>query len=388
MALAAWVGGPLLIALLLVAFFGHEQPKPQGLVMIADQDKTFLSAIVIHAYTQDKLGEIFTVQQVPLETGRRRINSGDGSALVIIPKGFSQAVLGKQTAKMQLITNPSQSILPGIVESVTSILVEGVWRLQQITGDELKQFSGDSPPSDEAIAASSIRFRHMGDGMRKYLDPPVIQVAAKVVEPNPKRSQTNTGAIMFSSMTFMAVLFLAAGLAGDIWKEKTAGTLRHIAVTPSSMASFLGGRILALWAVFAVIGIVSLLAGKILIRAEIHNAVFAVLWIIVTGGALYLSFVLLHTMVPNQRGAATLSNLLMMMLGMLGGSFFPFELMPKSLAGIGRYLPNGWALLQFNDILAGQAVQARLTTDFCAVLAFTTLLFVVVVRRLRWKFLY
>ena len=118
--LATWIGTPVLVSLLLVAFFGHEQPKPQGLVLIADQDKTFLSALVMHAYTQDKLGEMFTVQQVPLQEGRRRINSGDGSALVIIPKGLSKAVLGKQEAKIQLITNPSQSIMPSIVESVTS----------------------------------------------------------------------------------------------------------------------------------------------------------------------------------------------------------------------------------------------------------------------------
>jgi ABC-type multidrug transport system permease subunit len=80
-------------------------------VLIADQDKTFLSALVIHAYTQEKLGEMFTVQQAPFEHGRRRINSGDGSALVIIPKGFSQAVFGNRKATIRLITNPSQFIL-------------------------------------------------------------------------------------------------------------------------------------------------------------------------------------------------------------------------------------------------------------------------------------
>jgi hypothetical protein len=117
LALVTWVGGPLLIVLLLAAIFGHDQPKPQGLVLIADQDKSLLGALVLHAYTQDKLGEIFTVQQVPLDKGLRRIRSGDGSALVIIPKGFGQAVLGNQQATLQLITNPSQSILPGMVES-------------------------------------------------------------------------------------------------------------------------------------------------------------------------------------------------------------------------------------------------------------------------------
>jgi ABC-2 type transport system permease protein len=387
MALVTWLGGPLLIALLLAAFFGHEQPKPQGMVMIADQDKTFLSAVVMHAYTQGKLGEMLTVQQVPLEAGRRRINSGDGSALVIIPKGFSRAVIGRQEATIRLITNPSQAILPGIVESVTSILVEGAWRLQQLMGDDLNRFSGEGPPSDEAIAESSIRYRHLFTDLRKYLDPPVIKVDAVRVDPNPGRRQINLGEAMFPSMTLMAVLFLAAGLAGDIWKEKTAGTLRHVVMTPGSVAGFLGGKILALWTVFAAVGIVSLLSGKILIRAEIHGAVLAVLWVVACGGALYMLFMLLHTMFPSQRGATMLSNLLMMLLGMLGGSFFPFEIMPRSLASIGRWMPNGWALLRFKDILAGQTDPLKLATAFGIVLGITILLLAVAARRLRWRFL-
>jgi ABC-2 type transport system permease protein len=387
MALVTWVGSPLLIALLLVAFFGHESPKPQGLVMIADQDKTLISAMVMHLYTQDKLGEMLTVQQVPLAEGRRRINSGDGSALVIIPKGFTEAVFGRRSAKLQLVTNPSQSILPEIAKSVTSILVEGAWRLQQLMGDDLNRFDKDKPPSDEDIAAVSVRYSHLFTDLRKYLDPPVIKVDVEEVKPNPGLIQTNIGAVMFPSMTFMAVLFLAAGLAGDIWKEKMAGTLRHIAVTPASVAGFLGGKILALWAIFALVGIVSLLSGKLLIRAEIHRPIIAVLWIAASGGALYLLFALLHTTFKSQRGATMLSSLLMMMLGMLGGCFFPFEIMPDSLAAAGRWMPNGWALLRFRDILAGQPDPLKLTTVFGIVVVLTILLFAVVTRRLRWKFL-
>jgi ABC-2 type transport system permease protein len=387
MTLVAWIGSLLLIALLLVAIFGHEPPKPQGLVMIADQDKSFLSALVMHVYTQDKLGEMLTVQQVPLEEGRRRINSGDGSALVIIPEGFSQAVLGRGKAKLQLIANPSQFILPGIVESVTSILVEGAWRLQQLVGDDLNRLAGDSPPSDEDIAASSVRYSHLFTDLRKYLDPPVIKVDVEMAKPNSGLGRINIGAVMFRSMTFMAVLFLAVGLAGDMWKEKMAGTLRHVAVTPASVAGFLGGKVLVLWAVFAVAGIVSLIAGKLLIRAEIHGAVLAVLWIATSGGAIYILFVLLHTMFAGSRGATMLSSFLMMMLGMLGGCFFPFELMPHSLADVGRWMPNGWALLRFRDILAGQADPLKLATAFGIVVGLTMLLFAVVAWRLRWRFL-
>jgi ABC-2 type transport system permease protein len=387
MALVTWIGSPLLMALLLVAFFGHDKPKPQGLVMIADQDKTLLSAMVMHAYTQDKLGEMLTVQQVPLEEGRRRISAGDGSALVIIPKGFSRAVFGRQSAKLQLVTNPSQSILPEIVKSVTSILVEGAWRLQQVIGDDLNRFDSDQPPPDEDIAAVSVRYSHLFTDLRKYLDPPVIKVDVAAAEAKRGLMQTDIGAVMFPSMTFMAVLFLAAGLAGDIWKERTNGTLRHVAVTPAPVTGFLGGKVLALCGVFAAVGIVSLISGKLLIHAEIHNSVLAVLWLMVSGGALYSLFALLHTMFTSQRGATMLTNLLMMMLGMLGGCFFPFEMMPDSLARVGRWMPNGWALLRFRDILAGQADPMKLTMVFGIVAGLTILLFAVVTWRLRWRFL-
>jgi len=385
--LVTWIGTPLMISLLLAAFFGHAQPKPHGLVMIADQDKTLLSALVLHLYTQDKLGDIFTVQQVPLDEGQRRINSGDGSALVIIPKGFSQAVLGKKEATIQLLENPAQSILPGIVESVTSVMVEGVWRLHQLIGDDLNRLSSGGQPSDEEIAASSVRFSHTGDGIRKYLDPPVIKVAVENTATNPGRRQVNIGEAMFPSMAFLAVLFLALGLAGDMWKEKMYGTLRHVALTPSSIAGFLGGKILAQWLIFAMVGAVSLVSGKFLINAEIHEAVVAVLWIAACGGAMYVLLVLLHTFVPSPRGAMMLANVVVMFLAMLGGCFFPFDLMPSSLAKIGRLLPNGWALIRFRDILAGQMGPVALMAGFGAVLGVTAVLFVILVKRLRWRFI-
>jgi hypothetical protein len=36
---------------------------------------------------------------------------------------------------------------------------------------------------------------------------------------------------------------------------------------------------------------------------------------------------------------------------MVGGSFFPLEVMPEALARVGRWTPNGWALGHFKGIL-------------------------------------
>ena len=78
----------------------------------------------------------------------------------------------------------------------------------------------------------------------------------------------------------------------------------------------------------------------------------------------------------------------MMMLGMLGGCFFPFEIMPDTLAKIGRWMPNGWALLRFSDILAGRADATGLAVAFGGILGFTAILFAITARRLRRNFLF
>jgi ABC-2 type transport system permease protein len=46
---------------------------------------------------------------------------------------------------------------------------------------------------------------------------------------------------------------------------------------------------------------------------------------------------------------------IVMPLCMLGGSFFPVEIMPETFARAAHALPNGWMLAQFKQILNGHA---------------------------------
>jgi len=63
------------------------------------------------------------------------------------------------------------------------------------------------------------------------------------------------------------------------------------------------------------------------------------------------------------------------------------DIMPDSLARIGRWTPNGMALQLFRDILAGQFNHAGLVTAFAAAIGLTVLLLAAAARRLRWKFI-
>ncbi len=101
---------------------------------------------------------------------------------------------------------------------------------------------------------------------------------------------------------------------------------------------------------------------------------------------MYLLMLVLQTSVGNQSAATVLANIVVLTLMMLGGSFFPFEMMPAFLARIGRMTPNGWALLRLRDLLADQASTASVLSAFAATIAAGGLLFVLVARRLRRSF--
>jgi ABC-type multidrug transport system permease subunit len=72
----------------------------------------------------------------------------------------------------------------------------------------------------------------------------------------------------------------------------------------------------------------------------------------------------------------------------VGGTFFPFEMMPDWLAAIGRLTPNGWAILQLKAFLAGAVEPARLALTLAGLAAVGTLSFLLALRRLRGKFLF
>ncbi len=83
MALAMWVGIPVLVAVLLFLVFGRRgEAVPQGRLLVADEDGSLLSSLLAGAFGQGELGNMLMVEKVKPEEGRRRMNRGDASALL------------------------------------------------------------------------------------------------------------------------------------------------------------------------------------------------------------------------------------------------------------------------------------------------------------------
>jgi hypothetical protein len=102
--LILWIGIPLVIGLLIGAVGGGDgQARPRGLLLIADLDDSLASRGELGAFSQGELVKMFEVQSVDIEVGRARILDGDGSALLVVPLGFGEALLRDQPCRLELV---------------------------------------------------------------------------------------------------------------------------------------------------------------------------------------------------------------------------------------------------------------------------------------------
>lgn len=347
-----WMGIPTFLALILTLIFGRGPTRPHGIVLVDDEENSIASRFLASSFSQGALGEMLTVQKVKREDGLLRMDKGEASAMLVIPSGFSQAVFENRPVQLELIRNPSQTIVPGIVQETVSMMADGAFYLQAIGGDEVRQMSSPQVPTDAMVAASAVQMNRLIARLRTYLDPPLIQLHTEVIQ----EADEGPGAfatLLFPSMLYMAVFFVAGGLATDVWRERTAGSLRRVATTPVSLTAFLAGKLVAASIVLAGTGAIGLVMAHFLIDLPVASFLVADVWIALTGCGLYLLLMLLLSLASSERVANLLSNFVMLPLAMLGGSFFPFESMPKGLATVGRYTPNGWSLVHLKQVLAG-----------------------------------
>jgi ABC-type multidrug transport system permease subunit len=379
------IGIPLVLAVLLSMVFGSGgNAVPQGRLLVADEDGSIASSLLTSVFSRDPLSRMVVVRQVTRQEGRARIGRGDASALLIISKGLQQSFLRNQPFRLQLYTNPAQRILPRVIEEALAMSVDAGFYMQKIAGPQLRGLDTNQAPSDEAVMRMSLAGRQVVESMSHYLNPPLIQLETSVTA---AKAKTNFAALFFPSMIFMSLMLVANSLAGEIWKERMAGTLRRLAATPVSLAWYLAGRLLFVWFVLLCIGVVGVVAVRAMAGVPVTSVPAAVGWVMFSGSALYLCllFLVMHAQTP--RTANLMGNLVIFPLAMLGGCFFPLEMMPAWMASIGRLTPNGWAVTQFQAILAGSTHPASLAASTAGLVGISAIAFTLSARRLRGGFL-
>jgi ABC-type Na+ efflux pump permease subunit len=390
-----WLGVPLLIGgLIILASGGRGGTTPRALLWVADHDDSFVSGMLVNALSQDEGGNPVRAEVTGEEEGRARLDDGRGSALLIIPEGFSTAVLREEPVTLELLTNPAQRILPGIIEEELSVVVDAAFYLHRLLGDDLRALAAGPPEGrnvfdDAFVAALSVRVNRLADRLAGALSPVPIRfetAPADAEEPEEEASFAGFALGFLPGILFMGLLFMAQGLGSELWLERRQQTLRRMVATPRSVPEFLAGKLLAGLLMMACVSLLGLCAGYAYFRLPAWTLPLAFAWTVSAGLLFMTGMTVLQTHAASQRAGEILTMVIIFPLMMMGGSFFPFEAMPSWMGAVGRLTPNGWALIRLRGILEGRIDLAAVALGFLGLLGLSLLLFLISARRVRRAF--
>ncbi len=400
LALVLWIGIPLIIGTLLTLLSGGKSgPRPEAFVLVADEDDSLVSGLLVGALSQDRTGGLVRAEAVDAGEGRARLDGGEASALLVIPDGFGGAILRDEPTTLQLIKNPAETILPSIVEEMLTMAVDAVFYAQRIVGDDVRatfEAAGvDSMGTDTTVSAVSIRINDAVSRLEGTLIPPVMDLVVRTTDDLEEAVGAGEDAasgppmalLFVPGLLFMALLFMAQGLSNDLWTERGLHTLRRLSTTPQSATRLLAGKLAAGITLMTVVASVTLVATTAYFELGWSRLPLAIAWAALSGLLLLLVMTTLTVISSTQRDAEVLGMVVVLPLMMLGGSFFPFEAMPDLFATIGKLTPNGWALARLKDILFDRVDAAAMGVALGALLCVIVLLFVFSAWRLDTRFM-
>jgi len=364
---------PLTLAVMEYAAFGRtaaEGKLPPTKVLFLDEDDTLASGAVPQVFSGGPAKDFFELAQVPSrDEAARMFTRGDASALIVVPKGFQDALLAGRPSELVFYANPIQTIGPEIARSMvemTALIGNGLYAQALEPIGRLKAlFDQKRDPTSAEVAAISQGFFEAGRRLGGFQALGDLKV--NVQRPGEAEARTGFGndpkmffAYVFPGLVVFALMFIAQSLAMRLLRDRMNGLQRRIVMAPVSPMSVVMGGV-----VYLVTGLLALLValaviGAIIFRIQLRDPVSLVaigLGFAVFAAGLHL---LSGSLARSDRSAGFVGSVVVLVLSLVGGTFVPAETYPPFMRAVAALVPNGAAQQGFIDVLVHRVPLADL----------------------------
>lgn len=374
----------ILFFLILPVFFtfllGSWDPTGDGklLVVVSDQDGSQLSAELLAKINGL---ENLSASQLPYDQAQELYKERNASAWLNIPDGFEAAVLAGETGALELSKLPNDTSgdvaersLRSAISSLSRPLQAARFSLAE--AEAIKPFTNQSEGEDYFAAS-------FASAQAIYQDVPqriVVGRAGSQKGAYDQRAQASIGQMVmwvFIPLLGISVLFVM---------ERSGKTLQRLLTTPTTKSTFLLGTISGQFSTAVVQMLILILFGVFVMHVSWGQSPLGLAVMITTFGLASVAFgTMLGTLVKTDRQANSLSIMLGMTMGLLGGCGPPIELFPPVMQQAAKLLPTYWAMQGFTDlVMRGQGVLAVLP-EAAVLLVFALLFFLIGLRRFRYE---
>ena len=298
-----------------------------------------------------------------LEEGRDLAEHGSVSATFILPPGFSSAVASGQDTQIDVIENVEAPIGTMVANSIAEAFASEVTAVQASVATVFASGVGD--PGDVAELAGRAA------AMQNPISVTDISATEKKLDP---KTFYAAGMAVFS--LFFTVQFGISSLLD----ERREGTLSRLLAAPIPRWSILAGKLTTSFVLGVVSMAVLVVSTSLLLGAEWGDPVGVALLIVVGILAAMAVMALVATFATTAEQAGNMGAIVAMVLGMVGGAFFPVAEAGGLIEKVSLLTPHAWFLRALGNLRGGGGVEDILPA-IGAILAFAAVTGVIALLR-------
>jgi ABC-2 type transport system permease protein len=158
------------------------------------------------------------------------------------------------------------------------------------------------------------------------------------------------------------MLFMGIGSAGGFLDERDQGTLSRLLTTPTSRLELVAGKVVGIYATVLFEAAVMVGFGAFVFHVPWGDDPLGVIMLLSTFGLAATGLGVMISALARTRGQiSALTAVLGTSLSMLGGAYWPLDIVGPTMRTVALLTPTGWAMTGLTDVVvryqgAGQAV--------------------------------
>lgn len=347
-------------------------------VEIINQDEGILGAVLIDVFQSPDLGGLVSPAiHTDLAEARALVDANQSAAVIFIPAGFTESITrtagnpgDDAVVQIEFYTNPTAPNSVGILRSILDQFINQV-EIGRVSASvvvtQLLQ-NGLITPDQAAPVGAQVgeeRARAVGETSS-------IRVKTNLAEG--EGITFDILAYMAPGMAMMFLMFTVTYGARSLQVENRAGTLPRLMVAPTRPAYVLGGKFTGI--LFSAIAqLVILIGGTSLLFGLRWGDTLGVILLILAAAFGATGWGMLFAALLKTPGQIAISgSAVMLVFGLLGGSFFDLSMLPDWIQVINKITPNAWANDGFYILSLGGSLKG-IQTNLIALVVMGAVLF-------------
>ncbi|WHX42362.1 ABC transporter permease [Mesobacillus sp. AQ2] len=199
-----------------------------------------------------------------------------------------------------------------------------------------------------------------------------------------EQSESESVGMLAIGFTIMFMMFGISGAASAILDERIGGTWQRLLTSPATKFQVMAGYLISYFLMGAIQLSVLMAVMNLTYGSSWGNLVYfapfaALVIITIVGFGLMMAGI-----VKTRQQSGALSAVLIVSTCMLGGVYWPIEIVPEFMQQIAKAVPQSWMITGFREIVSGSLYTPAIVSSTLVLLTFSTIFFTIGLRKMKF----